>query len=70
LVAIPSSGSNYVSVLAAAKVNAAATPEGTPTPKAGKRPPVVPMAKKVSFTASNRNNMALYDNGGYEHTEF
>jgi len=53
-----------------AKVNAAATPGGTPTPKAGKRPPLVPMAKNVSFSASNRNSMAIYDNGGYEHTEF
>ncbi|XP_043647130.1 chitin synthase chs-2 isoform X1 [Drosophila teissieri] len=54
----------------AAKVNAAATPEGTPTPKAGKRPPLVPMAKKVSFTTSSQNSMAFYDNGGYEQTEF
>ncbi|KAH8379500.1 hypothetical protein KR009_005325, partial [Drosophila setifemur] len=51
-----------------AKVNAAATPGGTPTPKAGTRPPLVP--KKVSFTASNRNSGQIYDNGGYEHTEF
>lgn len=49
-----------------AKVNAAATPGGTPTPKAGKRPPLVP--KKVSFNGVNRNS--IYDNGGYEHTEF
>lgn len=58
-----------------AKVNAAATPGGTPTPQTGKRPPLVPMmpqanpasAKKVSFS---NPNMQIYDNGGYENTEF
>ncbi|XP_017023062.1 chitin synthase chs-2 isoform X1 [Drosophila kikkawai] len=51
-----------------AKVNAASTPGGTPTPKAGKRPPLVP--KNVSFSGMNRNSNQIYDNGGYEHTEF
>lgn len=50
-----------------AKVNAAATPGGTPTPKAGKRPPLVVNAKKVSFSNAN---MQVYDNGALEHTEF
>ncbi|BFF96913.1 chitin synthase chs-2 [Drosophila madeirensis] len=51
-----------------AKFNAAATPGGTPTPKTGTRPPPLPLDKKVSF--GNRSSMQLYDNGGYEHTEF
>ncbi|ALC44950.1 CS-2, partial [Drosophila busckii] len=51
-----------------AKENAAAMPGGTPTPKPGLRPPLLPVnAKKVSFRA---NTMEIYDNGGYEHTEF
>lgn len=57
-----------------AKVNAAATPGGTPTPKTGKRPPLVRMvsqakpasAKKVSFS---NPNLQIYDNGSYENSE-
>ncbi|EDV97910.1 chitin synthase chs-2 [Drosophila grimshawi] len=51
-----------------AKVNAAATPSGTPTPKRGKRPPLAPLnAKKVSFS---NTTMQMYNNGGYETSEF
>ncbi|EDW19044.1 chitin synthase chs-2 [Drosophila mojavensis] len=50
-----------------AKVNAAATPGGTPTPKTGKRPPLVVNAKKVSFSNAS---MQVYDNAALEHSEF
>ncbi|XP_002048317.3 chitin synthase chs-2 [Drosophila virilis] len=47
-----------------AKVNAAATPGGTPTPKTGKRPPLVVNAqKKVSFSSGNTQ---IYNNGNTE----
>ncbi|XP_068142349.1 LOW QUALITY PROTEIN: chitin synthase chs-2 [Drosophila tropicalis] len=56
-----------------AKMNAAAMPGGTPTPKTGKRPPMMMTdddddGEKVSF--NNRPNLEIYDNNGYEHTEF
>lgn len=51
-----------------ADVKAAATPGGTPTPKAGTRPPVV--SANLLPNCSGPGNLEAYDNGGYEDTEY
>ncbi|KAH8270404.1 hypothetical protein KR018_009670, partial [Drosophila ironensis] len=54
-----------------AKVDAAEMPGGTPTPKPGTRPPLVPeVPKRVSFSPTVRLSRQVYENDGYEHTEF